>query len=170
MDTGAVADMLATHINRCKLYKVDNENVGKYMRIAERLVEEYLISNIPSKQIVNQRLWGLTGVASFARLTGRGDLEDFVRQQVTDVLRCIDATGGIGYILTSDNKDPKGSFSTLLLKSSSIYSSLLQRFDWESIIDNKISELIENIRIYQTNLGQKLVVSDPKTLLYERSR
>ena len=83
---------------------------------------------------------------------------------MTDVLRCIDATGGIGYILTSDNKDPKGSFSTYYYSRVVAYIVHCCRgFDWESIIDNKISELIENIRIYQTNLGQKLVVSDPKT-------
>lgn len=81
IDTGASIDAIARflHIFRAS-FAVDE--LLRYQKILEEVVMSYLQNAAAEKQITNQRLWGLTGLASYARFARTHIYDDVIRASV----------------------------------------------------------------------------------------
>ncbi len=66
IDTGACVDSIARflHVHRQAFSVAEHEEYAAQLR---EIAESYLVSATEGKYITNQRLWGLTGLASYAR-------------------------------------------------------------------------------------------------------
>lgn len=69
IDTGTAVDAIARFVFLNKEHFSDDEHKEVKQSLKE-VVETYLAEAACSKKITNQRLWGLTGVASYARYVG----------------------------------------------------------------------------------------------------
>ncbi|XKT74493.1 MAG: hypothetical protein ACJKTH_00125 [Patescibacteria group bacterium UBA2163] len=69
IDTGTAVDAVARFAtnNRDSFSKKEHEKIQTTLR---EVAEGYLVKTARSKKITNQRLWGLTGLASYARYLG----------------------------------------------------------------------------------------------------
>lgn len=80
IDTGTAVDAIAryAHRNRAIFTEQEHATIGAALR---DVVESYLAEAAREKQITNQRLWGLTGVASYARYIGEEERYQSLAQE-----------------------------------------------------------------------------------------
>lgn len=97
IDTGTAVDAIArfTH-ERQKLFSEDEH---EYIKNAlQEVVETYLSEAARSKKITNQRLWGLTGVASYAHYVGEEQkYHDLAKESITKAFRDMTIDGFFRY-------------------------------------------------------------------------
>lgn len=81
IDTGAATDAIARylHVHRKEFTDDDHERYGQALR---GVVETYLKSAAAEKYITNQRLWGLTGLASYARYAQTHQYDGVIRASI----------------------------------------------------------------------------------------
>ncbi len=72
IDTGAAVDTMARFLSAHRA-AFSPEEERRYARALREVVDTYLAGAAGDKPITNQRLWGLTGLASFARYSGDVD-------------------------------------------------------------------------------------------------
>lgn len=81
IDTGASTDAIARFLYVYRESFTQEEHL-RYKKILEEVAETYLKSAATEKRITNQRLWGLTGLASYARYAGTHVYDDLIRASV----------------------------------------------------------------------------------------
>ncbi|OGG53563.1 hypothetical protein A3C20_00845 [Candidatus Kaiserbacteria bacterium RIFCSPHIGHO2_02_FULL_55_25] len=81
IDTGAAVDSIARflHLHRNAFTQFEHTEYGAKLR---EIAETYLKSAAAEKTLTNQRLWGLTGLASYARYAGTHIYDDIVRASI----------------------------------------------------------------------------------------
>lgn len=70
IDTGTATDAIARFASRNRTAFSDAEHARIGAALSE-VADGYLVEAVRSKKITNQRLWGLTGLASYARYVGK---------------------------------------------------------------------------------------------------
>lgn len=73
IDTGTATDAIARFAYRNRAAFSDAEHVRIRAALSE-VVDDYLVEAARSKKITNQRLWGFTGLASYARYVGKEEM------------------------------------------------------------------------------------------------
>ncbi len=73
IDTGTAVDTIARFASRNRTLFSDAEHM-RIQRTLREVAEGYLITAARSKKITNQRLWGLTGLASYAAYSGETEM------------------------------------------------------------------------------------------------
>lgn len=81
IDTGACVDSISRFL-RLHHGAFTNEEHEEYTAGLRDVVESYLVNATAEKSITNQRLWGLTGLASYARYAGTHEYDDVVRASI----------------------------------------------------------------------------------------
>ncbi|MCR4322901.1 MAG: hypothetical protein NUV61_02340 [Candidatus Azambacteria bacterium] len=81
IDTGASVDAIARFLHVYRESFTREEHV-RYKKILGEVAETYLKNAAAEKRITNQRLWGLTGLASYARYADTNTYDDLIRASV----------------------------------------------------------------------------------------
>lgn len=81
IDTGACVDSISRflHLNRAAFTGTEHE---EYVARLRDVVESYLASAAAGKTLTNQRLWGLTGLASYARYAQTHEYDNLIRASI----------------------------------------------------------------------------------------
>ena len=81
IDTGAAVDSISRflHLHRSSFTQAEHTEYGAKLR---EVAETYLNSAAAEKSLTNQRLWGLTGLASYARYAGTHVYDDIIRKSI----------------------------------------------------------------------------------------
>ena len=81
IDTGACVDSISRflHLHRLSFTEAEHAQYGAKLR---DVAESYLRSAAAEKSLTNQRLWGLTGLASYARYSQTHAYDDVIRKSV----------------------------------------------------------------------------------------
>lgn len=97
IDTGTAVDAVArfAHEKRELFSKDEHEHIRGSL---QEVVETYLAQAAHSKKITNQRLWGLTGVASYARYAGEGQkYQELAKESIEQAFRDMTSDGFFRY-------------------------------------------------------------------------
>ncbi|TSD05057.1 MAG: hypothetical protein Greene07147_769 [Parcubacteria group bacterium Greene0714_7] len=81
IDTGACVDSISRFL-RLHQSAFTNKEHEEYTAGLRDVVESYLVNAAAEKSITNQRLWGLTGLASYANYAGTHEYDDVVRASI----------------------------------------------------------------------------------------
>jgi len=81
IDTGASTDAIARFLHVFRESFTQEEHL-RYKKILGEVAETYLKNAAAEKRITNQRLWGLTGLASYARYAGTHIYDDIIRASI----------------------------------------------------------------------------------------
>lgn len=81
IDTGACVDSISRFLRLHQSAFTNEEHVSYSARLRE-VAETYLKSAAAEKSLTNQRLWGLTGLTSYARYVGTHEYDDIVRASI----------------------------------------------------------------------------------------
>ncbi|MDP1760333.1 MAG: hypothetical protein Q8L01_02695 [Candidatus Woesebacteria bacterium] len=81
IDTGACVDSIARflHLHRNAFTQFEHTEYGAKLH---EVAETYLKSAAAEKSLTNQRLWGLTGLASYARYVETHEYDDIIRASI----------------------------------------------------------------------------------------
>jgi len=81
IDTGACVDSIARFMHKHRALFSEEEH-ARAAALLKDVVESYLAAAAKEKYLTNQRLWGLTGLASFARYARTREYDHVVRESV----------------------------------------------------------------------------------------
>lgn len=107
IDAGAAVDCMARflHMHREALPPAEHERYGGALR---RVVEPYLKTAALGKPITNQRLWGLTGLASYARYVGTNVYSEIIVASIEQAFADMTADG---FFIYMPHAEAQGNFS-----------------------------------------------------------
>jgi hypothetical protein len=170
MDAGMCTDMISSFLIFCERNNINITEKNEWISKLEKHIDEYLADASLNKTVINQRLWGLTGIVSFYKLKKR-DKDKFHIEKVLDkTFQEQNSDFSFGYVANKDDKDPSTYFSLYY------YSRLMAYicFAVESVdLQKKYQENIINALILMydciDNQGKKILELETKKLFFQAS-
>jgi hypothetical protein len=170
MDAGMCTDMVSSFLIFCEKNNIDIQEKNEWIKKLENHIDQYLADSSLNKTVINQRLWGLTGIASFYKLHKREEDKQHIEKVLAKTFSEQNDDFSFGYVAEKDNKDPSTYFSVYY------YSRLIAYlcFAVESIkLENKYQENIKNALTLMYDCldyeGKKILELETKKLFFQAS-
>jgi len=170
MDAGMCTDMISSFLSYCEKNSIEIEERDEWIDKLAQHIDEYLADASLNKTVINQRLWGLTGISSFYRLKQRNKDKLHIEKVLEKTFKEQNDDFSFGYTDKKIDKDPSTYFSVYY------YSRLIAYlcFAVESVnLQNKYKEkLINSLNLMYDcldNEGKKIMDIETKKLFFQAS-
>ena len=111
MDAGMCADMVSSFLLYCETHHIEVEQKNEWIEKLAQHIDEYLADASLNKMVINQRLWGLTGVVSFYKLKKREKDKLHIERVLNKTFKEQNSDFSFGYTNKKIEKDPSTYFS-----------------------------------------------------------
>jgi hypothetical protein len=170
MDAGMCTDMISSFLIYCDKNNILIEEKDIWIDKLALHIDGYLADTSLNKTVLNQRLWGLTGIVSFFKLQNREKDKLHIETVLEKTFSEQNDDFSFGYVATKDDKDPSTYFSVYY------YSRLIAYlcFAVQSVnLQDKYQQNIKNslTLMYDCidNQGKKILDLETKKLFFQAS-
>ncbi|MCT7517019.1 hypothetical protein [Aliarcobacter cryaerophilus] len=170
MDAGMCTDMVSVFLLYCQKYNIEIEEKKEWIERLSQHIDEYLADSSLNKTVINQRLWGLTGIISFYKLTKREKDKQHIEEVLEKTFNEQNSDGSFGYTNKKIDSDPQTYFSVY-------YFSRLIAYICYAVESVNLQEKYEENIIKAFNLvydcldfeGKKILDIETKKLFFQAS-
>lgn len=170
MDAGMCTDMISSFLIYCDKNSIEIEEKEIWIKKLSQHIDEYLADASLSKTVINQRLWGLTGVVGFYKLEKRDKDKNHIEKVLEKTFKEQNEDYSFGYVAIKNEKDPGTYFSVYY------YSRLMAYICYavESVnLQDKYKENITNALTLMYDClddgGKKIMELETKKLFFQAS-
>lgn len=170
MDAGMCTDMASTFLLYCEINNIEIKERDEWIEKLQNHIDEYLADSSLNKTVINQRLWGLTGIVSFYKLAKRDKDELHIEKVLEKTFAEQNKDFSFGYVNQKIDKDPSTYFSVYYF--SRLMAYLCYAVDSINV-QEKYKENIKNALVLMydclDNDGKKILEIETKKLFFQAS-
>lgn len=111
MDAGMCTDMVSSFLLYCETHQIEIIEKNEWIEKLVQHIDEYLADASLNKMVINQRLWGLTGIVSFYKLQKREKDKLHIEKVLNKTFKEQNSDFSFGYTNKKIEKDPSTYFS-----------------------------------------------------------
>jgi hypothetical protein len=111
MDAGICVDMISEFLIFCKSKNIFIKEYDDWLYKIQKHIDEYLIDASFYKIVINQRIWGLTGIATFYKLTKNLKYKNYIKKVLEKTFNEQFNDFSFPYTVLKDKKNPETYFS-----------------------------------------------------------
>ena len=170
MDSGMCTDMISTFLVYCENKNIEIKEKNKWIDKLSLHIDEYLADVSLNKPVINQRLWGLTGIVSFYKLHKRDKDKLHIEKVLAKTFQEQNNDFSFGYVAIKDDKDPGTYFSVYYYSRLIAYlcfavESVSLQYKYQDNIKNALTLMYDCI----DSEGKKILELETKKLFFQAS-
>jgi len=170
MDAGMCTDMVSSFLIYCNKNSIEIKEKTIWIDKLAQHIDEYLADASLSKTVINQRLWGLTGIVSFYKLQKREKDKNHIVQVLEKTFKEQNEDYSFGYVANRDDKDPGTYFSVYYYSRLMAYicyavESVNLQKRYEQNIKNTLTLMYDCL----DNNGKKIMELETKKIFFQAS-
>lgn len=170
MDAGMCTDMISTFLLYCQKHSIEIEEKKDWVKKLQNHIDEYLADSSLNKTVINQRLWGLTGIVSFYKLAKREKDRLHIEKVLEKTFSEQNSDGSFGYTNNKIDSEPMTYFSVYYFSRLIAYlcfavESANMQDKYKSNIQNALNLMYDCL----DNGGKKIIELETKKLFFQAS-
>jgi len=170
MDAGMCTDMVSAFLLYCQKYSIEIEERKEWIQKLENHIDEYLADSSLNKTVINQRVWGLTGIVSFYKLAKRDKDRLHIEKVLEKTFSEQNGDGSFGYTNKKIDSDPGTYFSVYYF--SRLMTYLCYAVESANVYDKYKINIQTALNLMYDCLdsdGKKIIEIETKKLFFQAS-
>ena len=111
IESGICLDMISHFLYTCDNLNINIEEKSFWQIKLNNHITEYLTNATLTKDALNQRLWGLTGIATFYKLTKDKNIKEHIILAIDNIIQYQDKDGLFPYVANRESSQVEGQYS-----------------------------------------------------------
>jgi len=170
MDAGMCTDMISSFLSYCNDKNIEIKEKDIWVKFLEKHIDEYLADASLNKTVINQRLWGLTGIVSFYKLQKREKDKNHIEKVVNKTFEEQNEDYSFGYVAIKNEKDPGTYFSVYYYSRLMAYICYaVESINLQEKYKKNIIKSLDLMYDILDNDGKKIMELETKKLFFQAS-